>query len=146
MKRSTFVFGIACTAAVAGSIALADPYAIDWFTIDGGGGTSTGGVYSVSGTLGQPDAGTMAGGVYRLEGGFWAAAAAVQTPNAPQLTIQPTGPGQATISWSPDTAGFVLQESLNLSSSNWVNSASGKTNPVVVPATLPMKYYRVFKP
>ena len=31
--------------------------AVDWFTIDGGGGTSTGGVYSVSGTIGQPDAG-----------------------------------------------------------------------------------------
>ena len=32
-------------------------YAIDWHTIDGGGGTSTGGVYAVSGTIGQPDAG-----------------------------------------------------------------------------------------
>jgi hypothetical protein len=30
--------------------------AIDWSTIDGGGGTCTGGVYSVSGTIGQPDA------------------------------------------------------------------------------------------
>jgi hypothetical protein len=28
----------------------AQPYTLDWFTIDGGGGTSTGGVYSVSGT------------------------------------------------------------------------------------------------
>lgn len=38
------------------SAALAQSYSIDWFTIDGGGGTSTGGVYSVSGTIGQPDA------------------------------------------------------------------------------------------
>ena len=30
--------------------ALAQSYSIDWFTIDGGGGTSTGGVYSVSAT------------------------------------------------------------------------------------------------
>ena len=37
--------------------ALAQTYSIDWYTIDGGGGTSTGGVYSVSGTIGQPDAG-----------------------------------------------------------------------------------------
>ena len=29
----------------------AQSYSIDWFTIDGGGGTSTGGVYSVSGTI-----------------------------------------------------------------------------------------------
>ena len=41
-------------------------YSLDWFSIDGGAGTSTGGVYSVSGTIGQPDAGTMAGGSYTL--------------------------------------------------------------------------------
>ena len=51
-----------------------DPYAIDWFTIDGGGGmASTGGEYSMSGTIGQPDASvaTMSGGSYSLTGGFW---------------------------------------------------------------------------
>ncbi|MFN3409754.1 MAG: hypothetical protein ACK45B_12210, partial [Limisphaerales bacterium] len=31
-------------------------YSIPWQTIDGGGGTSTGGVYRVTGTIGQPDA------------------------------------------------------------------------------------------
>jgi len=47
-------------------------YAIDWFTIDGGGGTSTGGGYSLSGSIGQPDAGpAQAGGSYALQGGFW---------------------------------------------------------------------------
>ena len=40
----------------------AQSYSIDWFTIDGGGGTSTGGVYSVSGTIGQPDAGISGAG------------------------------------------------------------------------------------
>jgi hypothetical protein len=30
-------------------------YALDWWTVDGGGGASTGGVYSVTGTMGQPD-------------------------------------------------------------------------------------------
>jgi hypothetical protein len=34
----------------------AQSYSIDWSTIDGGGGTSTGGVYSLSGSIGQPDA------------------------------------------------------------------------------------------
>jgi len=50
---------------------LADDYDISWSTIDGGGGTSTGGNYSLSGTIGQPDAGTMTGGDYALAGGFW---------------------------------------------------------------------------
>jgi hypothetical protein len=34
------------------STANAQSYSIDWHTIEGGGGTSTGGVYSVSGSIG----------------------------------------------------------------------------------------------
>ena len=122
-------------------------YSIDWFTIDGGGGTSTGGVYAVSGTLGQHDAGgPMTNGEYSVTGGFWALPTAVQVIGAPTLTIIPAAPGQATISWTPHTPGFVMQETLSLSPTNWVNSASGATNPIVVPATLPTKFYRLFKP
>lgn len=55
----------------AAASALSQNYSIDWFTIDGGGGTSSGGSYSVSGTIGQPDAGSMSGGAYTLVGGFW---------------------------------------------------------------------------
>jgi hypothetical protein len=44
---------------------------IDWYTIDGGGGTSSGGVFTLSGTIGQPDAGVMSGGSFTLTGGFW---------------------------------------------------------------------------
>jgi hypothetical protein len=45
---------------------------LPWFTIDGGGTTaSTGGVYALGGTTGQPDAGLLTGGVYQLQGGFW---------------------------------------------------------------------------
>ena len=47
-------------------------YDLSWYTIDGGGGVSSGGGYTVRGTVGQPDAGTMVGGDYVLEGGFWA--------------------------------------------------------------------------
>ena len=35
----------------------AQTYSIDWYKIAGGGGTSTGGTYAVSGTIGQPEAG-----------------------------------------------------------------------------------------
>ena len=47
------------------------PYILEWSTIDGGGGTSSGGRYIVSGTIGQPDAAWSAGGDYELLGGFW---------------------------------------------------------------------------
>jgi len=50
---------------------------IDWWTVDSGGGASSGGAFALSGTSGQPDAGVLqsANGTLRLEGGFWAGAA-----------------------------------------------------------------------
>jgi len=51
-------------------------YILDWWTADGGGGASTGGSYSLDGTIGQPDAGTSTGGTYALSGGFWGGGAA----------------------------------------------------------------------
>jgi hypothetical protein len=122
-------------------------YSIDWNTIDGGGGTSTNGVYSVSGTIGQPDAGgPMTNGQYSVTGGFWALPTAVQVVGAPTLTITRGSPGFALISWTPDTPGYVLQEKPTLSSTSWTNSPSGATNSVVVPATVPTRFYRLFKP
>ncbi len=45
---------------------------LTWNTVDGGGGTSTGGSFSLTGTIGQPDAGApLSGGGYTLVGGFW---------------------------------------------------------------------------
>jgi len=139
MVGCSFLFLALCFSALA-------QYAINWSTIDGGGGTSTGGVYSVSGTIGQPDAGgPMTNGQYSVTGGFWAFQA-IQTPGAPLLSIAPTGSNQATISWNPDSPGWVLQETLSLSPTNWINSASGTNNPAVVPATLPTKFYRLHQP
>ncbi len=54
------------------STALSTGYDLSWYTIDGGGATfSTGGGYSLGGTIGQPDAGSLSGGSYQLTGGFW---------------------------------------------------------------------------
>ena len=76
----------------------AQSYNIGWYKIAGGGGTSSGGQYNLSGTIGQPDSGgAMTGGSYSLTGGFWALYA-VQTTGAPLLTITYFG-NQAVISW-----------------------------------------------
>jgi hypothetical protein len=90
------------------STAYAQPYSIDWSTLDGGGGTSTGGVYAVSGTIGQPDAGTMSGGPYTLSGGFWGILAAVQTQGAPWLTVFRTSTNTVVVSWPLPADGWVL--------------------------------------
>jgi len=121
-------------------------YSIDWSKIAGGGSTSTNGQYSLSGTIGQHDAGgPMTNGQYSVTGGFWVLPQVVQVSNAPTLGIAPAGPGQATISWTPPTPGWILQESTNLVL-GWTNSLSGATNPVTVPAVPPRKFYRLFKP
>jgi hypothetical protein len=50
----------------------ANGYEINWWTVDGGGGESSGGDYTLKGTIGQPDASnTLSGGDYALRGGFW---------------------------------------------------------------------------
>jgi len=47
-------------------------YDLTWNTADGGGHMfSTGGSYSLGGTVGQADAGVLSGGSYTLVGGFW---------------------------------------------------------------------------
>ena len=100
--------------------ALAQSYNIDWYKVAGGGGTSTGGVYTVTGTIGQPDAsGTMTGGNYSLTGGFWAIYA-VQTPGAPLLTITHIG-NKAIVSWDPTISGWTLQTNVNLVTATWGN-------------------------
>jgi hypothetical protein len=137
-----------CVAAMLlAAAARAQTFTINWHTIDGGGGTSTGGVFTVCGTIGQSDAGgPMTGGQYSVTGGFWALPIAVQTPGTPTLTIARAAPGFAQISWSPATPGFVLQQRDSLTASDWSDAPSGAANPATVPATLPSKFYRLHKP
>ena len=101
-------------------------YAIDWFTIDGGGGQSSGGAYTLQGTIGQSDSATSSGGNYTLHGGFWSAFAVVQTEGAPSLRILRNG-SNVTFAWPNPSTGFQLQESPSLTAPNWtdVNAAPG---------------------
>jgi hypothetical protein len=101
----------------------AQNYTIDWQKISGGGGTSTGGVYTVSGTIGQHDAGgPMTGGNYSLTGGFWSLVSVAQTPGAPRLAISHSG-STVTVYWQ-NVSGWSLQQNSGVTSpANW--SASG---------------------
>jgi hypothetical protein len=103
---------------------FAQNYTVDWYKIAGGGGTSTGGTYQVSGTIGQPDAGgAMSGGNYSVTGGFWSIISVVQMPGVPNLVIVPNGPNSVKILWpDPATNSFALQQNGNLATTNWVVS------------------------
>ena len=74
-KRTVLTLAVMLTLVPA---VLADDFAIDWWTVDGGGEMwTTGGDFELSGTVGQPDASTtsMSGGNFELAGGLWAGVA-----------------------------------------------------------------------
>lgn len=57
------------------------PYELTWTTVDAGGGTLTGGAYSLVSMIGQPEPGAAAaGGGYTLTGGVVGGAGAVAPP------------------------------------------------------------------
>jgi hypothetical protein len=122
--------------------ASAQSYSIDWYKVAGGGGTSTGGTYQVSGTIGQHDAGgPMTGGSYSLTGGFWALISVVQTPGTPNLIITFVGPNSVVVSW-PDTGSYTLQQNNNLAASaGWttsgysISTANGTNSITISPPT-----------
>ncbi len=73
-KYRTLVFGGALLAAIAATAGAAVPqFALDWFTVDGGGAMrSTAAGFELSGSIGQPDATTpLIGRGFELTGGFW---------------------------------------------------------------------------
>ena len=127
-------------------------YSIDWSTIDGGGGASTGGVFQVSGTIGQPDAGRMNGGNFSIDGGFWGIIAVVQTHGAPALTILRTTTNTVVVSWPSPSTGWTLQQNTNsVSSVNWSNAPGtiqddGTTRTLTVNPPTGNRFYRLIKP
>ena len=107
------------------STVSAQSYTIDWHKIAGGGGTSAGGAYSVSGTIGQPDAGVaMNGGNYSVTGGFWALIQVVQTPGAPTLYVSHAG-NVVTVYWQ-NVTGWNLRQNGNLATAiaSWPYSST----------------------
>lgn len=125
-------------------------FVIDWHTIGGGGGTSTGGVFAVSGTIGQPDANSqpMTNGTFSLTGGFWSLFA-VQMPDAPLLTLALTGTNTALVSWPVTALSFQLQENMDLTLTDaWAAVTqpavtNGAQISVTVPASMGTKFFRL---
>jgi hypothetical protein len=122
-------------------------YTIDWYKVAGGGDTSTGAVYAVSGTVGQPDAGTMTGGRYGIAGGYWAVFSVVPTPGAPLLTITLTTTNTARVSWPSPSTGWNLQQNNDLSTTNWVSGPapadSGIIKYIIVNPPSGNRFYRL---
>lgn len=150
MKRALLL--VSLTLLLPAYFASAQTYSIDWFTVDGGGGTSSGGQYTLSGTIGQPDAGKLAGGNYIVDGGFWGIVLAIQTPGAPFLSITRSN-SSVIVSWPAPAPGFVLDETATLTGAPapWMQVAYPyQTNAthisITAPASTGNKFYRLRKP
>lgn len=128
-------------AALAVALVAMAQYSINWSTIDGGGGTMSGGDFVLRGTIGQPDADNMDGGDYLIHGGFWVPEA-VQVEGAPWLYIMAEGGTNVVVWWEPADPGWLLQETWSLQT-NWTDSASGSTNPASILATEASMFYRL---
>ena len=124
-------------------------FSIDCHTVTGGGGTSSGGDYEVSGTIGQADANpTMSGEDYAVEGGFWTLIASVQAPCTPSLTISVTTTNTVIVSWPSASTRFVLQETPDANTANWSDSKltpsfNGATSSVIVPVGVENRFFRL---
>ncbi|HEX3719538.1 MAG TPA: hypothetical protein VH595_16410 [Verrucomicrobiae bacterium] len=145
MKIIIFLFG-----ALISSMASAQPYSITSYKVAAGGGTSSGGQYSLNGTAGQHDAGgPMTAGGYSLTGGFWAMYA-VQTSGAPLLTILWVNPAMVKVSWPSASAGFALQQNSDLATANWSNNSGtvnddGVTKTVTITSPSGILFFRLKK-
>jgi hypothetical protein len=75
VPKSSLLAVVLVAAAVIGLLVGATPAAhavlkVDWYSIDAGGGTASGGTLVVHSTQGQVDAHVVSGGTYVLTGGF----------------------------------------------------------------------------
>jgi hypothetical protein len=127
MKTSTFCLVLLASVIIHLS-AYAQSYSVNWHKVAGGGGTSTNGQYSLSGTIGQPDAsGAMSGGQYSVTGGFWSLIQVVQTAGAPTLYISHFG-NSVTVYWQA-VSGWTLHQNSSLTlPANWMVSGGVTTS------------------
>ncbi len=126
----------------------AQSFGLDWWTADGGGGTSSGGIYTLSGTIGQPDAGAISGAQFTLQGGFWSLTA---QSGAPSLTARPNN-NTVIVSWASWATGWVLQATTSLDpGAVWTDlpppyPLNGTFFQFTDTPTTGNKFYRLYKP
>lgn len=102
--------------------AHAQSYSITSHTISGGGGTSSGGAYAITGAISQHDAGTVStGGAYAVRGGFFAQYMALQQTGAPHLIIRGVG-ANIQVVWGSNVPGWILQtNTADLAPAGWAD-------------------------
>ncbi len=128
------------------TFAPAQSFNLDWSTIDGGGGASSGGSFSLNGTIGQPDAGAMSGGGFAISGGFWNGVAS-GPESLPRLSIRLAG-NDVVLNWPNPSTGYQLEQT---SATGWLDvvqppTVSGGDKEVTLPINAAHRFFRLRKP
>jgi hypothetical protein len=145
--KTTLALTIVASLFVIVSRASAQSFSVDRHVVGGGGGTSTGGVFAVSGAAGQAEANSQpaTGGNFSLTGGFWSLIP-VQTPGAPLLSIERQG-SVIRVFWPLSSAAFVLDQSLTATGAWSAVSFPYATNAtdisITVPAPIGNRFFRL---
>ncbi len=126
---------------------LAQPFQIEHLGIGAGGGTSSGGNFTLTGSMGAIGAGVSSGGAFTLEGGDLSMFVVLQTPGAPALSLTRSG-ANAVLSWPASETGYILEQTANLTSPSWSGVGvgpvpMGDTLQVTVPITGTSRFFRL---
>jgi hypothetical protein len=134
-------------------------FQVPWWTVDGGGGISSGSGFEVAGTIGQPDAASpLAGGCWSVDPGFWGEYAVIATPGAPALRIRLISPTYVRVSFTPGCGDWILQRAATLNTeppaTAWADDPPGELIPVGdelvrdfhLPSWGPRLFFRLRKP
>ncbi|NLH75050.1 MAG: hypothetical protein GX456_18540 [Verrucomicrobia bacterium] len=136
-------------------VTWSESYSLHWWTGQGTAGTSTGGLYRVTGTVGQPNATPyLSRGRFTIIGGFWSWVTALQTQGAPYLKVTFTATNSVVVSWPmADGSGWVLQAANTLSAPSipWHTipppyQTNGEHLQYIEPVPYGTKFYRLSKP
>ncbi len=146
-----------CLAAFAAFVMMSHAQAqsaIDWLTLDAGGGVQSSANYVVNFTAGQTDVGSTApsSANYQITPGFWALEDMGPATGLPELNIMLKG-GNVVLSWPSPSTGFQLQhtDSLEVIPASWVTplilvSDDGFNRSVSVPPDQLKRFYRLRRP
>jgi hypothetical protein len=129
----------------------AQNYSIDWYSIDGGGGSSSGSGFSITGTIGQPDASRSSGGNYAVDGGFWGIISAIQAPGGPFLRVEISSTNTVLVAWPNPSTGFNLQQNPTLDTNSWASVTNiplvvGEEKLVIVTPPAGNRFFRLKSP
>ncbi len=88
----------------------AQQFSVTGHVAAGGGGTSQGSGFAITGTIGQADAAPrLQNGCWSVDPGFWGAYATINTPGAPVLRVRLTSFSTVRVSFTPGCGDWVLQ-------------------------------------